>query len=121
MSMKLRRLLACVLLVLLPLQATAMASHCPIAPAAAIDVHTAPAQAMADCPHERAVNGDQSQPGDHKPGCAAMSTCALCAVAVNVSQAVKANPVHQQSVSFICAQYSSFIPEGLLRPPSILA
>ncbi len=126
-----RRFLAGVLLVLLPLQATAVAAICPHAKSAGAASAPVAAQTMDHCLHDQmSAVGDQSfgtpagepQQDDQKSSCcAAVSACAMCAIAVSLPQASVIESTPQKSDFFLSLRFTSFIPEGLQRPPSILA
>jgi len=127
---KLHRFLVCVLLVLLPLQATAVVTICPHSKLTAAASEFAPAPTMEHCQHGQAGNAglipdDSGEPRQSEQNqqscCATVSACAMCSIAVNLQQAPKVGRLLQLLNYFLSSQYSSFIPEGLQRPPSILA
>lgn len=118
------------LLVLLPLQAMAAAVLCPhasAAPATAAESMSAPA--MEHCSMSKAAmdalagDNSNSQPGDQDQHscCTATAACAMCSMAINTRPASKSVGNHEQPGVVATPQYTSFIPEGLQRPPSILA
>jgi len=137
MNQKVCRFVAWVLLALLPLQATAVAamtcSHAKSTTAVAAVFEPAAALTMDDCPHSRAVAADDqrsdrdrsgdSQQGDQNPQscCSAISACAMCTAAASTQQWFNIGRTLQKTDSFLASQFTSFIPEGLLRPPSVLA
>jgi hypothetical protein len=124
MIFRLHRVVVIVLLLLVPLQATAVLTICPHAKsAAARQMSEAPAAAMQDCTHGQAGNGDASRDGGDNQSCCAMAAgCALCGVASNALplQGVIAHVVPAAHYG-ISSTFTSFVPEGLQRPPSFLA
>ncbi|MDB5812524.1 MAG: hypothetical protein JWN94_4646 [Betaproteobacteria bacterium] len=118
MSIRLHRFFACVLLVLLPMQALAATAMCPHAKAAP----TAAMEAMEHCP--QATGGMDNAPSTSdgsQQSCCAGVTCAMCSALLSMALPSKSIAVHEQSNFFVPAQYVSFIPDGLQRPPAILA
>jgi hypothetical protein len=125
MRSRLRHFIVGVLLVLLPLQASAVVTICPHAGSMAV-AQAAPAsdQGIEHCLHDRAGDPTQNtdQGGQSSSSCCASTTaCAMCSIAVNVRQFPMLVSPLQVSVNFLSAQFTSFIPEGLQRPPSIPA
>ena len=109
------RRLVYLLLALLPLQATAALTICQYSKAAI----SAPA-AMSDmenCPFHQAGEADDPQ----QSGCASVSACALCGIAVSRPHLVGDASPAPQSGAFRSSPYTSFIADGLLRPPSVPA
>jgi hypothetical protein len=124
-TLKFRRFFAFVLLVLLPLQATAVVTICPHSKLAAASVSAA-APAADHCLHgsSGAVLDQRADgQGEQNPQscCAAISACAMCTVAVSMQRLPRVKHTPQTSDFFLSSQFTSFIPEGLQRPPSILA
>ena len=111
---------------LLPIQAMATVSLCRHAQAAA-----AGAAATEHCllmqadvvENAQSDNNNQSQPADQNQHscCAASAACAMCFVTINTSQTTTPASVRYQSNVFVPPQYTSFVPDGLQRPPSLLA
>jgi hypothetical protein len=115
---RLHRFFALALLVLLPLQAIAATVMCPHAKAA-------PAAAMEGMEHcQQDSGGMNNAPATTDGGqqsCCAGVTCAMCSVLVSMPLPQKSIAAHEQSHFFSPAQYVSFIPPGLQRPPAFLA
>jgi hypothetical protein len=121
---KLRHFIVGVLLVLLPLQATATLTICAHAGFMASATESVSAQAPEPCLHDQAGGPVQNTDQGDQPSsscCASALACAMCGIAVNVQQfSLPVSPL-QVSADFLSAQFTSFIPEGLQRPPSIPA
>jgi hypothetical protein len=130
MRSKLHRFLVCVLLALLPLQATLAVTLCQHMTVYAV---TAPEPVQGatpeHCDHSQAAtttgmhqksDGKSHTSEQNQHSCSAGSAaCAMCFMAMSthqISQAVNS----QSSSTFVSPRYASFIPEGLQRPPSIL-
>ena len=127
MTLKSRRFLVSVLLLLLPLQATATLTVCPHSRFTTTESGSAPAE---HCLQSQAGNPDQSpdntgnpQQSDPAPGscCTSVAACSMCSIAVNIQPFPVFERPSQTSSYFLSAQFTSFIPEGIQRPPSILA
>ena len=132
-----RRWLAGLLLLLLPWQGTAMATRCPLMQAAvgehaiqttSAGVHAAQATATEAAAHcrghvgsNRQPSGNQQQPHNQTSGCTTMAACALCAAITSASRAPAVFAAHAKPVITLAANYASYIPDGLLRPPRVLA
>lgn len=134
-----RQLIVSVLLLLLPLQATAVVMACPHAGAMDVTMNKAAADkpavaapesammAMEDCPM-RAQSGSPARDAgttqdDPAPNacCASATACAMCGLAATVRPfSAFAQSGHLTGV-LLSVQFTSFIPEGLQRPPSLFA
>jgi hypothetical protein len=132
LTLRLQRFFAFVLLVLLPLQATAVVTTCPQSRLAAAPAPaSAAAPAVDHCLHgpsatavdQRADGRGEPQQGDENQQscCAAVSACAMCTVAVSLQRVPRIERTPQTADFFLSSQFTSFIPEGLQRPPSMLA
>jgi len=119
-----------VLLVLLPLQATAVATVCPHSTLTAAASDSASPTMDEDCGHGPAGNVSQDADDSKEPQqsdqteescCATMTACSMCSIAVSMQQAPNIDRTQKVSSTFLSSQYTSFIPEGLQRPPIIPA
>lgn len=134
MTLRFRRYLACILLALLPMQGVAKAlcahaAHDPVAMAAVTEA--APAALHEPCLHDQAGMMDTQQAGHHDgqapadqnhSSCgAAGAMCAMCFAMFNTPQALPDARAHPQSHTQLALLHLSFIPEGLQRPPNVLA
>jgi hypothetical protein len=135
MTLRFRRYLACILLTLLPLQGMAKAlcahgEHGTNAAMAIAVVDTTAATPLAPCLHDQAGAmdthaGHHGAPSptdqDHSSCGAAGAMCAMCFLLINTPQALASAGVHPQSNIPVAVLHLSFIPEGLQRPPNVLA
>lgn len=125
-----RRLFVSVLLVLLPVQAMAAVTICPHSRFATSESGPATASMTEHCLQNQAGdtgknpdNTGKPQQGDQTPGscCASVTACAMCGIAANNPQPPAFKSASRIPLCFLSAQFTSFIPEGIQRPPSILA
>ncbi len=128
MRSTLYRWLVTLMLALLPLQSTAALTICPYSKSIAKAFATM--STMENCPFQQAdLAADQADrskndaPADDQPQscCASVSACALCGIAVSKAYGVGDTLAASQSSHFLSTPYASFIPDGLLRPPSFPA
>jgi hypothetical protein len=134
-GMSARRLLACLLLLLLVFQPAAAVTLCPHAMSSAASAEAGPAgaaQAEAPCVHgdmsamqADAPAGDAQgdMAGDAPPqhSCCVSFVCGPGGVLPQAASPVAGQGRHERLAAMAAPQYISFVPEGLQRPPSFLA
>lgn len=121
-----RRLLACLLLALLSLQPAAAATLC--AHAAAADTSAAQSQAAdMPCMHGQSdqamapapAASDAAAPGDlGAHSCCASAVCVMCSIVATSRPLPQGASRHEKLGVSHAARFTSFVPEGLQRPPS---
>lgn len=120
------RMIASLLLLLLPVQATAVVMACPHAQASA-DAAVSVAAAEAPCVHggaAPAATGDAEHPPaspSDSACCAASAACMMCGLAFDGGHTPLLEQHRQSAAPPAAVRFSSFYPEGLQRPPRNIA
>ncbi|MSQ21398.1 MAG: hypothetical protein EXR39_18110 [Betaproteobacteria bacterium] len=110
----------------MPLQATAALTICPYskstanAPVAMADMENCPFH-QTDLATDEVDRSNSNEPArdHHQSCCASVSACAFCGIAVSRTYPISDTSAVPQSGRFVPTPYTSFVPDGLLRPPSV--
>lgn len=129
MLYRLRRVVAFVLLALLPLQATAVMTICPqsrLAVTAAMQErsHCLRMNALFDISAQRVTSSAdiaQADPTAPQQSCSDTSACAMCTVVASWPRVERQSNASWRPALPLVSLFTSFVPEGPLRPPSVLA
>ncbi len=108
------------LLLLLPLQAFAAVTACAHAKAP----QAAAMEGMENCQMAQdnaGTDGASKSGGESPQSCCATMACAICSALASAPRLPASVAAHEQSGPLIFPQYTSFIPDGLQRPPTIRA